>query len=87
MIIFNWPPIFILYENEKVGNLPSYTLVDFTAGVGNDDWTLELIISNAFDELAEFSRFAECPEAKCGDQTYSIVAPPRSIGLKFSQEF
>ena len=75
------------FQNDLVGNLPSYTLVDFTAGVGNDDWKLELIISNAFNEVAEYSRYAECPEAVCGQQTYSIAAPPRSIGVKFSQEF
>lgn len=75
------------FENDIVGKLPSYTLTNFSAGVGRDDWELELFINNAFDEYAEFSRYAECAEARCGPQTYSVVAPPRLIGLKFSQEF
>lgn len=75
------------FENEIVGTLPSYTLVDFSVGVKEGDWAVELFISNAFDEEAEFSRFAECPEGTCGAQTYSIVAPPRLVGVKFSQEF
>ena len=74
-------------ENAIVGRLPSYTLTNFAVGVGNNGWEVELFVNNAFDEYAEFSRYAECAEAKCGPQTYSVVAPPRTIGLKFSQEF
>ncbi|MEO8225433.1 MAG: TonB-dependent receptor, partial [Gammaproteobacteria bacterium] len=75
------------FENDIVGRLPSYTLTNFAVGVGKDSWEVELFVNNAFDEYAEFSRYTECAEAKCGPQTYSVVAPPRLIGLKFSQEF
>lgn len=75
------------FENDIVGELPDYTLANFAFGAGTDGWMIELLVSNAFDQYAEFSRFAECPEAKCGPQTYSLVAPPRTIGIKFSQEF
>jgi len=75
------------FENGIVGQLPDYTLTNFSAGAGVDGWAIEFFVANAFNEYAEFSRFAECPEARCGPQTYSIVAPPRTIGVKFSQEF
>ena len=75
------------FENDIVGELPSYTLANFSFGVGRDGSAVELAIINAFSEYAEFSRFAECVEAICGQQSYSIVAPPRTISLKFSQEF
>lgn len=75
------------FENDIVGELPSYTLANFSFGVGRDGSAVEFAISNAFNEYAEFSRFAECGEAICGQQSYSIVAPPRTISVKFSQEF
>ena len=74
-------------ENNIVGALPSYTLTNLSLGVGRDSWAVDLVVNNAFNDYAEFSRFAECGEAICGQQSYSIVAPPRTIGLKFSQEF
>ncbi|MEO8225109.1 MAG: TonB-dependent receptor, partial [Gammaproteobacteria bacterium] len=75
------------FENGIVGQLPSYILTNFSFGAGTDDWQLEFFVTNAFNEYAEFSRYAECPEAKCGPQTYSVVAPPRTLALKFSQKF
>ncbi len=75
------------FENDIVGELPSYTLANFSFGVGRDGSAVEFTISNAFNEYAEFSRFAECGEAICGQQSYSVVAPPRTISVKFSQEF
>ena len=75
------------FENDVVGELPSYTLANFSLGVGRDGSAVELVITNAFNKYAEFSRYTECAEAKCGQQAYSVVAPPRTIALKFSQEF
>ncbi|MBL8199880.1 MAG: TonB-dependent receptor [Chromatiales bacterium] len=75
------------FENDIVGQLPSYTLTNLSFGAGTGDWAVEFFLTNAFDEYAEFSRYTECPEARCGPQTYSIVAPPRTFGVKFSQDF
>ena len=32
---------------------PSYSIVDFSAGIDNESWGLELFVKNAFDERAE----------------------------------
>ena len=74
-------------ENAIIGNMPSYTITDFSAGLGRNDWRLELFVSNAFDELAQVSRFAQCAEAVCGGEVYVVPQRPRTFGLKFSQEF
>jgi len=74
-------------ENAIIGNMPSYTITDFAAGFGKDDWRLELFVSNVFDELAQVSRFAQCAEAVCGGEVYVVPQRPRTIGIKFSQEF
>lgn len=74
-------------ERSIIGALPAFTLVNFALGVGRDDWNAELLITNAFNEYAEYSRYAECVESKCGAQSYSVVAPPRTFGIRFSQGF
>lgn len=75
------------YENSIIGDMPSYTVADFSAGLGRNDWRLELFVTNAFDEDAEMYRFSQCAEAVCGEQAYVIAQRPRTIALKFSQRF
>ena len=74
-------------ENSIIGNTPSYAVADIAAGFGRDGWRLELFVSNVFDELAQVSRFAQCAETVCGSEVYVVPQRPRTIGLKFSQEF
>ena len=74
-------------ENSIIGDMPSYTVADIAAGFGKDGWRLELFVSNVFDELAQVSRFAQCAETVCGSEVYVVPQRPRTIGLKFSQEF
>ncbi|MDZ4814269.1 MAG: TonB-dependent receptor [Pseudomonadota bacterium] len=84
-------------ENGILGNLDAYTTVDLSAGLGKDSWKLELYVNNVFDELAEVSKFTQCAEAVCGaagevdeypnGQVYTITNQPRTLGIRFSQEF
>jgi outer membrane receptor protein involved in Fe transport len=77
--------------------MPSYTMFDLSAGIRKDNWTLNLYVKNLFDERAIFNRFTMCAETVCGasglvpeypnGQVYSVAAQPRTIGLRFSQEF
>ena len=73
-------------ENSLLGDQPSYELVDFSAGVSKDNYTLELFVNNAFDERNVLYRFVQCAESVCL-QPYHATTPPRTIGLKFSQKF
>ena len=81
-------------DKEIVGEQPSYTLVDLSAGMTNGKYSFELYINNAFDELAEVTRTTQCSiltpdrsEALCGAQPYIVPFQPRTIGLKFGQKF
>jgi len=84
-------------EREILGDMPSYTTADFSAGIAKDNWSLDLFVSNAFDERPVISRFAQCAESVCGapgvvpeypnGQIYTVTSPPRTIGLRFSQKF
>jgi iron complex outermembrane recepter protein len=86
-----------IIEGEILGTLPSYTVFDLSAGIRKDNWTLNLYVKNLFDENAQFNRFTMCPEQVCGaagldaqypnGQVYTVAGQPRTIGLRFSQEF
>ena len=74
-------------EREILGKLDAYTTVDLLAGFGTKDWGVELYVVNLFDELGEISRYSQCAEQVCGEQAYSSVTPPRTIGIRFNQDF
>ena len=76
-----------LVESAILGDLDAYSLFNLSAGLGKGNWNLDFYIKNVFDERAELSRFTQCAEAVCGEQAYTVVAPPRTYGIKFSQEF
>jgi succinate dehydrogenase/fumarate reductase-like Fe-S protein len=48
---------------------------------------VDLFVKNLFDENAQFNRFSQCNESICGSQVYVVSGQPRTIGIKFSQEF
>jgi outer membrane receptor protein involved in Fe transport len=74
-------------ENDMVGNLKPYTLTDLSAGYRRNSWSLDFFIKNAFNTRAQLSRFEECAIGTCGNQPYTVVAQPRTFGVRFSQEF
>ena len=74
-------------ETALLGYLDGYTLTDVSVGWRKDSWSIDLFLKNAFDERAEMSRFAQCAALTCGNQPYTVVAQPRTFGLRFSQSF
>lgn len=84
-------------ENDIVGDMPSYNMVDLSAGIRKDNWTLNLYVKNLTDARAQFNRFTMCAETVCGaagvaplypdGQIYEVVSTPRTIGLRFAQDF
>lgn len=74
-------------ERDILGDLPSYTLVDFAIGARKNNWSVDFYIKNLLDENAQYGRNVQCPETVCAAQVYSVAAQPRTFGIKFSQEF
>jgi iron complex outermembrane receptor protein len=83
-------------ENNVLRDSDSYTLADFSFGIGKEDWGFELFVKNALDERAALYNYAECTVDVCGMSyddppstgiIYSVMTRPRIIGLKFSQKF
>lgn len=48
---------------------------------------MELYAVNLFDERGQVTRYTQCAEAVCGDNTYYVPIKPRTVGLKFGQKF
>ena len=91
-------------ENNTLGTMPAYMVFDLSAGIGKDNWTLNLYVKNLFDKNTEFGRYTLCATAICGNQNpsvniypapaeyangqvYTVAGQPRTIGIRFSQEF
>jgi iron complex outermembrane receptor protein len=75
-------------ERNILGQQGSYGLTNLSVGVSKDNWTAELLVKNAFDVRASQYRYAECTQATCGPiAVYNGIAPPRLIGLQWSQRF
>ncbi|HSD18313.1 MAG TPA: TonB-dependent receptor [Thermomonas sp.] len=74
-------------ETALLGYLDAYTLTDLSVGWRKDSWSIDVFLKNAFDERAQASRFAQCAALTCGNQPYTVVAQPRTLGIRFSQSF
>ncbi len=69
------------------GEIPSNTFVDLSAGIENESYTVTFFVKNATDEDAPLNITAQCSPSTCGSQVYNVRARPRTVGIRFSQEF
>jgi outer membrane receptor protein involved in Fe transport len=74
-------------DNLVKGEIPANTFMDVTAGVRNDQYAVELYVSNLTDEDAALYYTSQCATGTCGTQNYGVRARPRTIGIRWSQEF
>jgi iron complex outermembrane recepter protein len=86
------------YQSSLIGNVPAYGLLDLMLGVSKGNFTAELFASNALDKRAQTYRFSECTIVEgaqsliaatvvCGYKPLATIAVPRTIGIRFSQNF
>ena len=82
--------------NDIYGNLKSYAQVDLATGLDKGPWSLDLYVKNLFDTRGQLSKGIQCREEVCGDpfgqtleggKIYTVVARPRTIGLKVGRKF
>jgi outer membrane receptor protein involved in Fe transport len=71
-----------------LGDEPSYTVVDVSAGMEVKSFHYEVYLNNAFDKRAVLNRYAECDVLLCGAiSQYIVPNQPRTVGVKFGQKF
>jgi iron complex outermembrane recepter protein len=71
-----------------LGDMPSYTVVDVSAGVEMNNFHYGIYVNNAFDKRAILNKYAECDVLLCGAiSQYVVPNQPRTVGVKFGQKF
>jgi outer membrane receptor protein involved in Fe transport len=74
-------------DREYFGKQDAYTITDLSASVARDGYSLTLFVNNAFDERGRTFTYAQCTTSVCGVNPYYVPNQPRTVGLKFTQEF
>jgi iron complex outermembrane recepter protein len=71
-----------------LGDMPSYTVVDLSAGMDVNNIHFQVYVDNAFDKRAVLNKYAECDVLLCGAiAQYIVPNQPRTVGVKFGQKF
>ena len=85
-----------LVENAIYGPLRSYEIVDLSAGMENERWSIELFARNLFDTRGALGSGIQCNELVCGDalgqtaigpKIYTYVSRPRTFGIRAGIRF
>ena len=79
-------PVLEVDSAALLGRQPAYTTVDLSFGVAHGNWTADLLVENATDELGELSRYAPCAPSVCTSSNV-VTVRPRTFGLRFGQKF
>ena len=78
------PPPSLYSSPERCG----VSIVDFSAGIEKDRWSLEVTLLNAFDTRAQLYRYSECTISVCGaGTTYVVPNKPRTISVRLGAKF
>jgi outer membrane receptor protein involved in Fe transport len=88
------PSNLLVADQSIIGDQEGFVLVDFTAGIRQDNWKLVAYVTNAFDERPDLLSFVACAIGTCGqvgpggnNGIYQGTAQPRTVGLRFGQDF
>jgi outer membrane receptor protein involved in Fe transport len=88
------PSNLLLVDQAIVGDQGGFVLVDFSAGLRQEDWQLVAFVSNAFNERPDLLSFVACPIGTCGitgpggnNGIYQGTAQPRTFGIRFGKDF
>ncbi|MBU6248242.1 MAG: TonB-dependent receptor [Xanthomonadaceae bacterium] len=84
-------------ENSLVGDLPAYTTLDLSAGYDWNSFSVNVYVNNVFDKRAALYKYTECAASVCAahgvvpqypnGQVYTVTDQPRTIGVRFTQNF
>ncbi|WP_017462191.1 TonB-dependent receptor [Dyella ginsengisoli] len=84
-------------ENSLVGDMPAYTTLDLSAGYNWASFSVNVYVNNVFDKRAALYKYTECAESVCAahgvvpqypnGQVYTVTNQPRTIGVRFTQDF
>jgi iron complex outermembrane receptor protein len=76
-----------ILEGSILGDTPSFTTFDFSAGTKFGRLSVEAFIQNAFDKRGQLSRNSFCAPVYCGQFYRVYPVKPQQFGLKVAQRF
>jgi iron complex outermembrane recepter protein len=76
----------IVPTSNVIGMQPAWGMLDMTAGAEKDKFTVQFLVSNVTNKLAELSRF-NATNPQVDNQIYIAPAQPRTFAIEFSQKF
>ena len=80
-----WADLRITQRGE-IGQQPAFGTLDLAFGLRRPSYALDLFVTNVLDKRGELFRFNQC--ASCSIvANYAVPTQPRTIALKFSQNF
>jgi len=68
-----------------LGDLPAFANVNLAVGADWEKFSLELFVSNVFNQFGQVARFQQC--GNCGQRLYAVTIQPRTVGLRAGIEF
>jgi outer membrane receptor protein involved in Fe transport len=80
-----WPDLRIAQRND-IGRQPAFGIADASFGLGKDNYSVELFVTNLFDKRGQTYRFTQCNSCSIVSN-YASVTLPRTIGVTFNQKF
>ena len=73
--------------NSLLGNTSGFVSFDFSAGIKNEKWSVDLFIQNAFDRRGILTTNTFCAISLCSDSSRSFPIRPQFFGLRLGQRF
>src|SRR5262249_16933657 len=80
-----WPDLRIT-PREQIGQQPAFSLLNLSAGIGRDSYSIDLFVTNVFDERGETFRFTQCKVCSMVN-SYVVPTQPRTFALRWTQKF
>jgi len=76
-----------LADNDVYGDIPSSSFLNLAFGLENEKYAVELFVTNVTDEDAPLGVTSNCTPQVCGGLLQGVKSRPRTIGIRFSQDF
>ncbi|MBV8146667.1 MAG: TonB-dependent receptor [Gammaproteobacteria bacterium] len=73
-------------QREAIGEMPAFGTLDLAFGIARSSYSLDLFLTNVFDERGQLFRFTQC--GSCSPiNNYVVPTQPRTVALRFAQKF
>jgi len=75
-----------LEQRAEIGQSPAFSTLDLATGLSRNSLSLDLFITNVYDERGQTFRFNQCGSCSIV-ANYAVPVQPRTFALRFTQRF